>query len=446
MVRARTRAQYTLLAVLLGALIAAGCRPGAPIREAVRPSPPYEQYAQSLRDARLEETALGREWFAAGERALQAPLSITLPFREVAYLPPREPSAIGYRVELRRGQRLSIDITADAAQAARLFVDAFELPADGPPERIAHAEAGASSLTVDPPRDGVYIVRLQPELLRGGRVEIVQRITASLGFPVAGFDSRAVASSFGAPRDGGARDHHGIDIFAPRGTPVLAAADGWVSAVRTTPRGGRVVWVWSAGRSLYYAHLDEQVVSPGQRVRAGDRLGSVGNTGNAQGTPPHLHFGIYARGEGPVDPLPFVHAPPGAPPPVTADDAALGTLRRTTSASLRLRAGSGTSSPILTELPRHTVVRLESAIADWYRVTLPDGTRGFVIARATQPLDVPIRRHRPAASTLVRQHPEPAATPIAALEPGARVPVLGQYEGYVLIRTAAGLEGWVSAG
>jgi murein DD-endopeptidase MepM/ murein hydrolase activator NlpD len=443
MERSRTRAHRTVLLVLLAVVCGSSCRPGTPIREAVRPTSPYEQYTQSLRDAGLEQTALGREWLEAGVRALQNPLTIALPFHETGYLPPNEPAAIAYRVELRRGQRLTIQIQIDSADPTRLFVDAFELPADSPPERIAYAEASASSLTVDPPRDGMYVVRLQPEMLRGGRYEIVQRITASLEFPVEGFDSRAVASHFGAPRDGGVRDHHGIDVFAPRGTPVLSAADGWVSGVQTTPRGGRVVWVWSAGRSLYYAHLDEQLVSLGQRVRAGDRLGTVGNTGNAQGAPPHLHFGIYARGEGPLDPLPFVHEPRTVPPPVTADGDPLGTWQRTKSTGFRLRAGSATTAAILMELPRHTVLRLEAATANWYRVALPDGTRGFVIARATQPLDSPIRRHSPRTATLVRQRPAPTATPIDDIEPGARVPVLGEYENYLLIRTPEGREGWV---
>lgn len=427
---------------------AAGCRPGTPIREVVRPSAPHEQYVASLHEARLHETALGREWLDAGQRAIREPISVSLPFREAGYLPPHEPAAVGYRIDLRRGQTLIVDVRIESADAARLFIDAFALNSEGAPERVAYAEDGSLSLTIQPERDGLYIVRLQPEMLRGGRYEVVQRVTASLGFPVQGFDSRAVASHFGAPREGGARDHHGIDIFAPRGTPVVAAADGWVSAVQTTPRGGRVVWVRSpsAGQSHYYAHLEEQLVSTGQRVRAGDPLGTVGNTGNAQTTPPHLHFGIYARGEGPLDPLPFVHEPRVTPPAMTADADALGTWRRTGGARYRLRAGSSTDAPILAELPRHTVVRLEAATGDWYRVALPDGTRGFVIARATQPLAAPIRRHEPAAATLVRLHPGPGATPVADLEPGARVPVLGLYESYVLVRTPDGREGWVEAG
>jgi murein DD-endopeptidase MepM/ murein hydrolase activator NlpD len=136
----------------------------------------------------------------------------------------------------------------------------------------------------------------------------VQRTTAALSFPVAGRNRAAVQSYFRDPRDGGRREHHGVDIFAPRDTPVLAASSGLVSSVATTPVGGHVVWVWDPrrGQSHYYAHLSRQTVHTGQPVTAGDVIGYVGNTGNARTTPPHLHFGIYARGDGPIDPLPFV--------------------------------------------------------------------------------------------------------------------------------------------
>lgn len=135
-----------------------------------------------------------------------------------------------------------------------------------------------------------------------------------LAFPVAGRGSAAVQSFFRDPRDAGAREHHGVDIFAPRDTPVLAAAAGVVSSVATTRLGGNVVWVWDAGgrQSHYYAHLSRQAVRAGARVQAGDITGCVGNTGNARSAPPHLHFGIYARGDGPIDPLPFVQGARGA--------------------------------------------------------------------------------------------------------------------------------------
>jgi peptidoglycan LD-endopeptidase LytH len=71
------------------------------------------------------------------------------------------------------------------------------------------------------------------------------------------------------------------------------------------------VWVWDPARRQrqYYAHLSRAVVRIGEPVNAGDVIGYVGNTGNAAGTPPHLHFGIYALAEGPIDPLPFVSGP-----------------------------------------------------------------------------------------------------------------------------------------
>jgi murein DD-endopeptidase MepM/ murein hydrolase activator NlpD len=121
-----------------------------------------------------------------------------------------------------------------------------------------------------------------------------------LGFPVDGVDARAIWSGFGAERDGGRRAHRGVDIFAPRGTPALAAIDGWVTRVETTRVGGNVVWLQPllGTMRIYYAHLDEQWVRPGDFVRAGQAVGTVGNTGNARTTPPHLHFGVYVRRQG----------------------------------------------------------------------------------------------------------------------------------------------------
>lgn len=130
---------------------------------------------------------------------------------------------------------------------------------------------------------------------------------AALLMPVAGVRVADVADTWGAPRGDGRR-HEGQDIFAPRGTPVLSAVAGIVTAVESTERGGTVVWVTGAGRRrYYYAHLDAvaEGLSVGDRVEVGTPLGSVGSSGNAAGTPPHLHFGLYASG-GAVDPLPLL--------------------------------------------------------------------------------------------------------------------------------------------
>lgn len=123
--------------------------------------------------------------------------------------------------------------------------------------------------------------------------------------PVEGVAASRLRDTWGGARSGG-RTHQGIDIFAPRGTPVLSATDGLVTRVGTNALGGRVVWVLGPGRQMhYYAHLDRYAdIRGGDIVRTGRVLGYVGNTGNAQGTPPHLHYGIYAGGA--INPYPLL--------------------------------------------------------------------------------------------------------------------------------------------
>jgi murein DD-endopeptidase MepM/ murein hydrolase activator NlpD len=105
------------------------------------------------------------------------------------------------------------------------------------------------------------------------------------------------ANSWGAPRDG-TRRHEGIDIFAPRDTPVLSTTRGIITRIGTNRLGGQVVWVLGPGfESHYYAHLDRfGDIHLGEIVATGDVLGYVGNTGNARTTPAHLHYGIYHDG------------------------------------------------------------------------------------------------------------------------------------------------------
>jgi len=103
------------------------------------------------------------------------------------------------------------------------------------------------------------------------------------------------ANSFWHPRWGVSGVHKGIDIFAPRGTAVLAAQSGWVVYRGTLAQGGRVVAVLSArGWLHYYAHLDSTQAQAGTWVKQGAPIGRVGSTGNATGKPPHLHYSIVS--------------------------------------------------------------------------------------------------------------------------------------------------------
>ena len=440
---------HAVLALVGGvAVLVSACAPSAVLRRAFPPSFPHDGYAQSLRQAGLDRTALGRDWLAAAEGALHTTLSVTLPYRETGYFAPEEPGAVAYRFEARRGQRLRIDVELEASDSGQLFIDLF-VPGLGshPPEHVASAPAGTGRLEFEVTRDGAHLLRLQPELLRGGRYTLTQHALASLRFPVLGKDSRAVSSVFGAERDGGRREHHGIDILAPRGTRVLSAVDGVVSSVAITDIGGKVVWVRDPARdlSLYYAHLDSQDVSEGARVRAGDGLGTVGNTGNARATVPHLHFGIYHRREGPIDPLPFVHDAPAAPVPPVGDTTALGTWRRIEARSIPLSTSPVTRAAVVSELPRSTVVRVQGATASWYRVRLPDGRAGFVPAATTGAADMPVRSERRAVASPIRDRPTAVAATLGYTDPDRSVPVLGGFNDYLLVRLATGKTGWLAS-
>lgn len=444
------------------ALCAHGCEEVEQIVDERRDLTPHEAYAASLRDAGLDGTALGRAWRSAAAEAVEAPIRIEPPFREQGWLTPESPAAAGYRMRLERGQVLTVQVEleeavggADGAPSSptRLFVDFFRVPDDpaDPLRPVQTADSlGPGRFSYEPWRDGAYVLRIQPELLRGGRYRVTLSLDPALAFPVEGRDTRAIQSFFGAPRDGGVRDHHGVDIFAPRGTPALAAADGRVSRANETPRGGRVVWLRDARRSqsLYYAHLDSQAVRRGQEVRVGDTLGFVGNTGNARTTPPHLHFGIYQRGRGPVDPMTYLR-PVRRPMPELGDAERLGSWVRNGSEGTRLRSSPGTGSPVAAELAALTPLRVLGATAEWWRVRLPDGRRGYVASRLTEPLERPVAERTARAGDSVWAGPGPDSPVVVDLVEGTPLAVLGRFGGFDLVETTDGAtarrRGWMAA-
>ena len=115
-----------------------------------------------------------------------------------------------------------------------------------------------------------------------------------------------LTDTWGAARSQG-RSHEGIDIFAARGTPIRATTQGIVSKVGENTLGGRVVVVVGPGSAgHYYAHLEDYAdISPNDWVNAGDIIGYVGDSGNAKGTPPHVHYGIYISSSA-VNPYPLL--------------------------------------------------------------------------------------------------------------------------------------------
>src|SRR5579884_1672712 len=159
-----------------------------------------------------------------------------------------------------------------------------------------------------PPKPtGPQPLTITPPLRLGGYV-----------FPVAG--GADWGDTYGAERsDVPGGWHHGDDLFAPLGTPVVAVADGTIFAVGWNHVGGWRLWLRdAAGNSFYYAHLSgyTPLARNDGQVRRGEVLGFVGNTGDAVTTEPHLHFEVHPNGtlylgyDGAVDPSTYLRAWP----------------------------------------------------------------------------------------------------------------------------------------
>ena len=148
------------------------------------------------------------------------------------------------------------------------------------------------------------IVRLEKVAHQVGNLKI------AIVFPVAG--PHSYINDWGFPRSGG-RTHKGTDVFAVQGTPLVAVTDGYIGKYSPVEKGlgGITVWVYGYdGHHYYYAHMSkvEKGIKVGAKVKAGQIVGYVGNTGNARTTPPHLHFQIHPNGGEPVNPYPFLRA------------------------------------------------------------------------------------------------------------------------------------------
>lgn len=117
-----------------------------------------------------------------------------------------------------------------------------------------------------------------------------------LMIPVQGVTLDQLEDTYGDDRGGGTRLHEALDIAAPAGTPVVAAAPGTVAQLFVSDDGGNTVYVRSADRRTiyYYAHLQDYApdLREGMAVRAGDLIGTVGASGNAAPDAPHLHFAV----------------------------------------------------------------------------------------------------------------------------------------------------------
>jgi peptidoglycan LD-endopeptidase LytH len=400
---------------------------------------PHDSYYSALLRENLKTTAA--RWKMEAEESLVAPLRISLPYSERRLLEADYLQPITFAFDLKVDELIQVNIFPSINTRAEVFVDVFYVKDTATePTRIGSMAAEEQQLKIAAEHTGQYLVRIQPSHAAQGLMDIAITSPLRYGFPVDTERENAVQSFFGGDRDGGARRHEGIDIFAPRGTPVIAAEAGHVSRVGDTPRGGKNVWVRGDNRSFYYAHLDSIAVSPGDRVRRGDVLGTVGNTGNAVTTSPHLHFGIYKFVRGAVDPLPLVGrkklVDTYAPPLVELAPRWLSINTE----KANLRSGPSLKTAIVASLMRAELVQVDSVAGDWLRVTTGKGTKGFIARRLTETPSESIL-------TLTENYvafslPDDTAPVVGDFSAGDKLPTLGQFGSFAWIKMPGGVYAW----
>lgn len=435
-------ASYGFVLLLVGLAACTGIGPATGL---FKPTSPHEQYGQSLKDAKLDRTALGTDWLRAGERALGDSLTISVPYRESGYFSASKPLAVGYKLKGERGDRFLIKVETVGTQAVQVFIDVFSLDEQGKTSLVAASKADTNVLNWEPRRNQNYLIRVQPELLRSGQYTISVTREPALSFPVQGKDSRQISSYFGVPRDGGRRKHEGIDIFAPKGTPALASASGIVSGVGVNRLGGNVAFVNDAERRLriYYAHLDRWHVKDGQRVSVGDTIGFVGNTGNARTTGPHLHYGVYTYDEGATNPLPFIRLGRGPSKQPLLSTSRLGDSVRVADARTAVRVGPSSEARSLQTLAKGAVLTIVGGTDLWLRIATPTGTTGYVTSKAIESIQRPLRQLTLVTGGTLLDNAEPTAAPIKSLVAGSQLAVLGIFGAFQLVRQTDGAMGWV---
>lgn len=261
-----------------------------------------EKYQQEFSSS----PALFNLWENQVGNALKDSLQIDLPYFSTGDFTPRGFLIYSYNVSLNPGEKLGIEVETESPPPM-VFIDLYLKQNDSikPYKIIASAQYKESRLTYEIKETGTYKIIVQPAMEANSPFVLKVKKSPVYLFPVSGAGNKNMQSFWGAGRDAGRRSHEGVDIFAARGTPVVAAVNGYITSSGEKGLGGKQVWLRDPKRSqsLYYAHLDSIEPISAKLVKRGDTLGYVGNTGNARTTPPHLHFGIYKNYQGAIDPL-----------------------------------------------------------------------------------------------------------------------------------------------
>ena len=325
--------------------------------------------ARELYLRNFDSPELVQIWEEQADLALKDSVLVLPPYSEQGKFFPGSFPVYSYNLALNPGEKVRVEIDKDPETL--VFIDLFKQTTDSlvTYEPILSAEYGSNFLEEEISSPGIYKIVVQPEIKAVSPFKFRIETSPVYEFPVASYGNNAIQSLWGAERDGGRRTHEGIDIFASRGTPVVATTQGRVTRTGNKGLGGKQVWLRDnkRGLSLYYAHLDSIIATPGMRVSPGDTLGLVGNTGNARTTPPHLHFGIYRSFSGAVDPFPYVFQPENSTTAKLSQEE-LEDYLFISSGTANLRSGPSTKFSVLTQIQARDTIKVLGKTEDWYHI------------------------------------------------------------------------------
>ncbi|MGM0391969.1 MAG: peptidoglycan DD-metalloendopeptidase family protein [Bacteroidota bacterium] len=374
---------YFLGILFVGTLI--GCSQFNKAKDLITKPSAKEQYQR--------EFSFSQDLFSLWEnqvgRALKDSLQIELPYFSTGNFTPRGFLIYSYNVSLNPGEQLEIGLETASTQPM-VFIDLFLKQDDSIQsyKNIASAPYKASVLTYEIKEKGTYKIIVQPAMEANSPFVFKVKKSPVYLFPVSGAGNKNMQSFWGAGRDAGRRSHEGIDIFASRGTPVVAAINGHITSSGEKGLGGKQVWLRDPKRSqsLYYAHLDSIEPILGKTVKRGDTLGYVGNTGNAKTTSPHLHFGIYKNYQGAIDPLYHIFQVESPEYNSRPDTLKLFSMKVTgNTANLRDKPNSRSSIIIGNSKLNDTLIFLGKS-NDWYHIRTLQNQAAFIHKNLVAPL------------------------------------------------------------
>ena len=354
-----------ILITILSVLLFSACKKITKATDFITKPSAREVYRREL----VKDSSLFDAWQNEFALAKSDSVITKLPYVETGRFWNNDITASGYTIYLQQGERFYAEIRTDSVKN-RVFLAVFRSTTDSlsPLKMEEENQPSENKIRFTVKETGDYKIVVQPEIQSNTTFDLLFYRKPIYYFPVAEKGNAAIQSFWGANRDAGKRSHEGLDIFADRGTPVLAASDGRISSTGNRGLGGKQVWQRSGifGNALYYAHLDSIIATVGQRVKIGDTLGLVGNTGNARTTPPHLHFGIYQRGRGAVNPLPYIFE--GTAPVPSGNKEITAQYGTVTSSIANLRASAFAKAEKSGQGKRGDTLKILGKVIDWYHV------------------------------------------------------------------------------